>query len=47
MLGYIDKNKRHKRKKKSFGGSLYIPKKRKRHRDNATDGKPREERPYG
>ena len=26
MLGYIDKNKRHKRKKKSFGGSLYIPK---------------------
>ena len=26
MLGYIDRNKRHKRKKKSFGGSLYIPK---------------------
>ena len=29
MLGYIDKNKRHKRKKKSFGGSLYIPKREK------------------
>ena len=29
MLGYLDKNKRHKRKKKSFGGSLYIPKREK------------------
>ena len=28
------------------GQSLHSQK-RKRHRDNATDGKPREERPYG
>ena len=26
MLGYLDRNKRNRRKKKSFGGSLYIPK---------------------
>ena len=26
MLGYLDKNKRNRRKKKSFGGNLYIPK---------------------
>lgn len=46
MLGYLDR-KRHKRKKKSFGGSLYIPKSEKSTFIMPLLENPREERPHG